>query len=240
MTGSGSGSGHRLIAWLIHLLTALGAVIGMMALLAIFEGDYHASLWWLVLALFVDGIDGPLARHFNVTKVLPGFNGNTLDEVIDYFTYAIIPAIFAYMVGLVPAGWGLVAAGMILLSSLYYYGNSDQKSEDYFFKGFPVVWNIVVFYLYILQMSLWVNLGVFTLCVILSFVPIYFVHPARVVFWRKITLPVTILWGVANLVILITYERKEPGWLMVISLVCLTYLIGIGLWRTVKGPLIKG
>ena len=236
MTASGSGSGHRIIAWLIHLLTALGAVIGMMALLAVFEGDYRAALWWLVLALFVDGIDGPLARHFKVTKALPGFNGDTLDEVIDYFTYAIIPAVFVYMVGLVPPGWGLVTAGVILLASLYYYGNSEQKSEDYFFKGFPVLWNVAIFYLYILQLDPWVNLGIIAFCVILSFVPVYFVHPARVVFLRKTTLFISVIWGIANLALLMTYDGKVPGMLMLISLICLAYLVGVGLWRTFKGP----
>jgi phosphatidylcholine synthase len=237
MTEPTTSRSRQAIAWSIHLLTGLGAVIGMMAVIAIAEQQYHKALLWLVLAMVVDGVDGPLARLFKVKNALPHFNGDTVDDVIDYFTYVVIPAVFLYQTGLVPHGWGLIAAGMILLVSLYFWGNDTHKSEDWFFQGFPAVWNIVVFYLYVLQMPPWVNLVLVIFLALLSFAPIYFVHPARVVFMRKATMTVTLLWGVVNFAILMTYERTEPGWLMVISLAFLIYLCAIGIWRTIKGPL---
>ena len=60
----------RLKALSVHLLTASGAVLSMLAMLAAVEENWSLMFLWLVVALIVDGIDGPLARRFDVHEEL--------------------------------------------------------------------------------------------------------------------------------------------------------------------------
>ena len=104
-------------AWAVHAFTASGAVLGFLALVAILEGDKIAAFMWLGLALFVDAIDGTLARRIGVTELTPRIDGATLDNVIDYFTYVVVPALMIYWFGVVPPGWEIPAAATIMAVS---------------------------------------------------------------------------------------------------------------------------
>ncbi len=53
-------------ALLVHLFTATGAVFAMLAMLAAVDEKWSLMFLWLVVAFIVDGIDGPLARKFDV------------------------------------------------------------------------------------------------------------------------------------------------------------------------------
>ena len=125
----------RLEAWGVHLLTASGAVVAGLALIAISESNAKLALLWLLLALVIDGIDGPIARKVSVTSVLPEIDGALLDLVVDYLTYVFVPAAFIYQFGLLPEAWTLVALAMIMLSSLYLFSNRNMKSQDLYFIG---------------------------------------------------------------------------------------------------------
>jgi phosphatidylcholine synthase len=181
-------------AWAVHAFTATGVMLGLFALFATFEGYQQNAFLWLGLALFVDGIDGSLARRFHVRELTPHFDGATLDNVVDYTTYTFIPALMVYHFGMVPQGFGVVAACFIALTSLYCFANTNMKTSDYYFRGFPAVWNIVVLYLHILRTPEWINLGVIALCGILTFVPWKYVHPLRVARFRPATIAATVLW----------------------------------------------
>ena len=167
-------------AWAVHAFTASGIVLGFLAFVAIIEGDTVAVFMWLGLALFVDGIDGTLARKIRVSELTPNFDGATLDNVIDYFNYVAVPAMMIYWFGFVPAGWEVPASAAIMAASLYTFANTGVKTSDYWFSGFPALWNLVVLYFHILQSNHWLNLAVIGLCLALTFVPIKFVHPFRV------------------------------------------------------------
>jgi phosphatidylcholine synthase len=190
-------------AWAVHAFTASGIVLGFLALVAILEGDRIAAFLWLGLALFVDGIDGTLARRARVSEVTPQFDGATLDNVIDYFTYVVVPAMMVYWFDLVPAGWETATAAGIMAVSLYTFANAGMKTSDYYFAGFPALWNLVVLYFHIMQSDPWVNLSVIAICGVLTFVPWKYVHPLRVRDWRAVTIPMTILWGGTTLRLLI-------------------------------------
>jgi phosphatidylcholine synthase len=194
-------------AWAVHAFTGSGIVLGFLALLAILDGDKLAVFIWLGLALFVDGIDGTLARRVRVHELTPQFDGTTLDNVIDYFNYVAVPAMMIYWFGFVPEGWATVAAAAIMATSLYTFANLGMKSHDYYFVGFPALWNLVVLYFHVLQTTPWTNLFVIGLCCVLTFVPLKYTHPFRVRDWRKVTIPMTVLWAATSFRLVLI----EPG-----------------------------
>jgi phosphatidylcholine synthase len=204
------GRKQKAAAWAVHAFTASGIVLGCLALMATLEGDRLAAFLWLGLALFVDGIDGTLARKARVREVIPQFDGGTLDNVIDYFNYVAVPAVMVYAFGLVPAGWETWTAAFIMAVSCYTFANVNMKTSDYYFEGFPALWNLVVLYLFVLQTGVWTNLVVIGVCGVLTFVPLKYVHPLRVKDWRAITLPMTVLWAATSLR-LIFQESEGDG-----------------------------
>ena len=151
----------KTLAWSVHIFTASGLLAGFMAILAINAKDWRAAMGWLIVCQFIDGVDGALARKFRVKEVLPNINGTTIDYVIDFATYAIIPAYFFYSAELVNYAWVLPLAFLILLVSAIYYGKEGMVSDDYYFIGFPVMWNVVVFYLvFIFEAPHWFNAAI--------------------------------------------------------------------------------
>lgn len=183
-------------AFSVHLLTASGSFLAFLSLVAASEERWTAMFWWLGLALFVDGIDGPMARKLQVKEILPTWSGELLDNIIDYVTYVLIPAFALYQRGLMGEGLSFLSAAIIVVSSAIYYADTGMKTKEYFFKGFPVVWNMVVFTLFVIGPGEWTSFAIVVVAGIMTFVPIYFIHPVRVVRMRPINLGVTLLWCV--------------------------------------------
>jgi phosphatidylcholine synthase len=184
----------KLRALSVHLLTATGAVFAMLAMLAAVEGKWDLMFLWLVVAFFVDGIDGPLARKYNVKANAPEFDGVLLDLIIDYLTYVFIPAFALFSSGLM-AGWsGWVMIIIITFASAMYFADTRMKTKDNSFSGFPGCWNMLVLVLFALAPSWWICLIIVTALAISMFLPIKFVHPVRTARWRVVTLPMTLAW----------------------------------------------
>ncbi|WP_292397414.1 phosphatidylcholine synthase [Mesorhizobium sp.] len=181
-------------AFSVHLLTASGSFLAFLSLVAASEQRWTAMFWWLGLALFVDGIDGPIARKLEVKEILPTWSGELLDNIIDYVTYVLIPAFALYQRGFMGEGLSFLSAAIIVVSSAIYYADTGMKTKENFFKGFPVVWNMVVFTLFVIDPGQWVSFAVVVVAGILTFMPIYFIHPVRVVRLRPINLGMTLLW----------------------------------------------
>ena len=140
-------------AFSVHILTASGSFLAFLGVVAAAEHRSVDMFWWLGLALAVDGIDGPIARKVRVKEVLPNWSGDTLDNVIDYVTYVLLPAFALYQSGMIGEPWSFFAAGAIVMSSAIYYADMGMKTDEYFFSGFPVVWNMVVFTLFVIDAS---------------------------------------------------------------------------------------
>ncbi|TDR35604.1 CDP-diacylglycerol-choline O-phosphatidyltransferase [Aquamicrobium defluvii] len=181
-------------AFSVHLLTASGSFLAFVSLVAASEERWTAMFWWLGLALFVDGIDGPIARKLEVKEILPTWSGELLDNIIDYVTYVLIPAFALYQFGLMGERLSFLSAAIIVVSSAIYYADTGMKTKENFFKGFPVVWNMVVFTLFVVGPREWVSFGVVVICGLLTFVPVNFLHPVRVKRLRPVNLTVTLLW----------------------------------------------
>jgi phosphatidylcholine synthase len=181
-------------AFSVHLLTASGSFLAFLSLVAASEERWTAMFWWLGLALFVDGIDGPIARKLEVKEILPTWSGELLDNIIDYVTYVLIPAFALYQRGLMGEGLSFLSAAIIVVSSAIYYADTGMKTKENFFKGFPVVWNMVVFTLFVIEPGEWVSFAVVVVAGVFTFLPVYFIHPVRVVRLRTLNLGITLLW----------------------------------------------
>ena len=225
------------LAWMVHALTASGAVLAFLALLATDRGDWRAAVLWLIVALIVDGIDGPLARLVDVKRRVPRVSGSTLDLLVDYLTYVLLPAMLIDREGLVPAGFNLIAVALILVSSLYHFARTDSKSADNYFVGFPAVWNVVVFYLLVLRPAPIVGAIVVSLLAVLTFAPVYFVHPVRVRAFQPWLRLVLVPWTLASSALFLPFwgPRTRLAWLA-LSLASLSPLLAVSLLRTLRGP----
>jgi len=221
-------------AWAIHALTATGAVIAMLALTAVTAGDPAAAFLWLGLAFVVDGIDGPLARRYRVAEVLPQISGETLDLVVDYLTYVVVPAVMLATLNLLPAGLGAVTAGVVLAVSLYTFANRNMKTHDNYFEGFPAIWNILVLYMWVLQTAPWVNMAMVAVCILLTFTRLKFTHPLRVVKHRRLTLILTAAWATLSLVMVLTHPTP-PAWAFAAWLALIGYFVWLTVYRTYRG-----
>jgi|SRR5688572_30191765 phosphatidylcholine synthase len=189
-------------AWLVHLYTASGALFALFSLNLVIQDRYREAFFWLALAVLVDATDGVLARRAKVSSRLPWFNGDTLDNIVDYLTYVFVPAVIAWHAPLVPGGWGVVVPCAMLLSSLYGFSREDAKTADHFFTGFPSYWNIVVFYLYVAAWPVLLNAVLLLVLAILVFVPVRYVYPSRTPVLRSLTIGLGIMWGVLMVVML--------------------------------------
>jgi phosphatidylcholine synthase len=224
---------NKLPAVAVHLLTASGAVLGLEALAAAAAHQFELAMGWLGVALFVDAADGPLARRFNVKKHLPRFCGERLDLIIDYLNYVAAPAFIAERAGLFPDGAGFAGAALMLLVSLFHFSDTQSKTHDGYFVGFPAVWNVVVLYLLVTPLPKSAALALVTALALLTFVPVKYVHPVRVRNWRPITSLVTIGWSAAAIAATV---RGFPGDALVQAVFAASaiYFIALGLSRSVK------
>lgn len=191
-------------AALVHIFTALGAVCGLMATMAVFAGAWEAVFGWLGLALVIDGIDGTFARMAKVEQRLPRFSGDRLDLVIDYVTYVFVPTLALLQAGFLPGYIGLMSAGLILVSSLFHFSDTQSKADDYSFVGFPAIWNAVAFYIFAFGLARWPTVAVVLACVALTFVPLKWAHPLRTPALRLLTALAIALWAVAAASTLLT------------------------------------
>ena len=217
----------------VHVLTATGAVLALLALRAAHESDWQMMFVWLGSALFVDAIDGPLARRVKVETILPRFSGERLDLIVDYLTYVAVPAFALTEAELLPEASRLPAAIAILLSSLFHVADLKSKTEEGYFVGFPAIWNIVLLYLFALQPPPLVSLAIVVILVVFTFVPILSVHPFRVARLRPLTCLLTIAWAGAAAVA-VANPFPSPLWVQLLLMVTATYFAGVGLVRSLR------
>lgn len=219
----------RAAAWGAHLLTASGAVWGTLALLAAAEDRFVACFAWLAVALIVDSFDGMVARGADVRRVLPGFDGELLDNLVDFLNYAVVPAVVLVRAGLLPRGFGIAGVAVVVLASGYQFCQRQAKTDDHFFLGFPSYWNVAVFYMFVGGSPPPINLAVLAALTVLVFWPQKWIYPSRMRRFRGVTVVVTVAWGASCIALLALYPTA-PGWFLVASLLYVPYYIGLSLY----------
>ena len=220
---------RKALAWCVHGLTASGAVWGMLAILAIFQNAWHEALVWMAVAVVVDGVDGTFARRINGKAVLPDFDGALLDQVIDFLNSVVVPALFLYRSEMLPERLALSCAVTMVLASSYQFCHVQAKTPDNYFRGFPSYWNITVFYLLVLELSAWWNLAIVAILTLLIFIPIKYIYPTRTHRFHRLTMPLTLIWGAAVIVV-VARPDAAPTWLIWGSLFYVVYYAALSLY----------
>ena len=192
-----------ILTFLTHALSASGAIIALFAIDAVYGGQWENVFLWLGLALIIDGIDGPIARWVGV-KNRPRFSGARIDLIVDYLNYVFVPAIAFYKFSLLPPSVSLLLAALMLMSSLFHFSDTDSKSGDHSFIGFPAIWNVVVFYLFAFHPSPVIASAIVIMFSALTFFPFRWSHPFRNVRFRALTLIVIIISAGAALWVLVS------------------------------------
>jgi phosphatidylcholine synthase len=178
----------------VHLLTATGAVLSMLAMLAAVEEHWSLMFLWLVVALVVDGIDGPLARRYDVKTNWPTYDGVLMDLIVDYLTYVFIPAYALFKSDLLTGWTGWLAIIAIVYGSVIYFADTRMKTKDNSFAGFPACWNMVVLVLFATEPGEWLTLLIVVALTVMMFTNLKFIHPVRTGRWRPLSLAVALLW----------------------------------------------
>ena len=230
-----SSAARRLVlAWSVHLFTASGAVVGTLALLSIRAGELNHAALLMLFALFIDAVDGSLARAVGVREVLPGVDGRRLDDIVDYLNFVIVPVVF--MVGANSlSSWGWVA--LPVLASAYGFAQASAKTEDDFFLGWPSYWNVVALYCWLLDLSTATSAFWLVVCSIGIFLPFKYVYPSKLehpIFKRTLTAGGFAWAGLLGLTILAP-DLGARLHLVEISFAYLVYYmalsISLGKWR---------
>ena len=220
----------QVAAFAVHLLTASGAAIAFGALIAAIQGEFTVMFALLGLALLIDGIDGSLARRLRVAEVLPRWSGETLDFVVDYLTYVFVPAYALASGAILPQPFAIPAAVAILISGAIYFADKRMKTDDGYFRGFPALWNLAAFYLFIVQPPAYAALAVVVLLVVLTFAPIAFIHPLRAKHWPAVNLILLVVWAAFGGVALAYHLVPPPAYVIGLLVVGL-YFVVVGLVR---------
>ena len=222
----------KIRAYLVHVFTASGLIPIMLSVDAIWQGEARLALIWLGVAMMIDGLDGPLARRFEVAKYAPQIDGAILDHVIDFTSYCFLPALMIYHFGLVPAGYGIAATSFLLMTSLYCFANREAKTDEYDFRGFPALWNIVVFYMIIFGSGQMLNLAAIAFFGAMTFAPTRFIHPVRVVALRRLTIPLLAIWTIMVFTYLGMGRAALPPLMDWLFMTLSVYFLALSGWRS--------
>ncbi|MGY1769809.1 CDP-alcohol phosphatidyltransferase family protein [Blastococcus sp. SYSU D00813] len=226
--------GLRLAGAAVHAYTALGTVVGFLIVIAAIDGEVEAALWLGLVALFIDGTDGMLARRTRVKQTIPWFDGALLDNIVDYLTYVFAPVVLLWTTGHLPDGpLGWVLAALPLLASSYQFCRVDAKTDDHTFLGFPSYWNVVAFYAIVLDASEPVLAAFLVAFSVLVFVPIRFLYPSRSGVLRTLSLALSAVWAVTYAVLLLQYPDPHPL-VAALSLAYVVYYWAVSLWMTAR------
>lgn len=235
---------HYLVAWAVHAFTASAACFGILTLISIYQHNFIKALWFMAVAVVIDAVDGTLARLVRVKSVLPNIDGALLDNIVDYLNYVITPCFFLFVKpNMLPSGYLLFIIIAIIITSSYQFCQSDAKTPDHFFKGFPCYWNIAVFYMFIFDTSEMTNALILTILCILIFVPIKYVYPSRLDYLTeskslKIMMhSFSLIYGLSSAIILWNYPHMGSLWLS-LSIGYVIFYLTVSVYRTYS-PMIK-
>lgn len=213
----------------MHLLTATGAALGLWSVILTFNGFFRESIWVLAAAVFIDSIDGSLARYFAAKKNAPGIDGELMDNIIDFTTWTIAPLCWIYASMNIPS-WVLMICA---IASVFGFSNKQAKTSDYYFLGFPSFWNIVVFYLFLLSLPTYLSSAILLLLAVVTFLPVKFIYPTRTPYFKLLTLLLGIIYAVQLLLMMILFENS-PVFLIYSSFVFPLYYFTLSFYLNIN------
>lgn len=213
----------------MHILTALGAGLGLWALILTYDGFYQEAVWVLAVAAIIDSIDGALARITQTKEHAPKIDGALMDNIVDFTTWTVAPLLWIYATMELPA-WILVICAV---ASAFGFSNIRAKTDDNFFLGFPSYWNIVVFYIFLLKLPAVFGSAILLMFALTTFLPVKFVYPTRTEYLRPLTLILAIAF-ILQLIALMYFFDESPAWLVYSSFVFPFYYFGLSFYVNLK------
>ncbi|SNR94014.1 CDP-diacylglycerol-choline O-phosphatidyltransferase [Geodermatophilus saharensis] len=224
----------RLAGAAVHAYTALGSVLALLVVLAALEGEAVTALWLGLAALWIDGTDGMLARRARVKETIPWFDGALLDNIVDYLTYVFAPVVLLWTTGALTHDWrGWVLAALPLLASSYQFCRVDAKTDDHTFLGFPSYWNVVAFYVVVLDLPQPVVAAALVVFSVLVFVPVRYLYPSRTEALWPVSMGLTVVWLVTYAVLLLQYPDPHPV-VVALSFAYVVYYLAFSGWLTAR------
>jgi phosphatidylcholine synthase len=219
----------RLVAaFAVHVFTACGAACALLALIAAAQAAWTQMFVWLAVALAIDGIDGTFARQLRVAELLPRWSGDLLDFVVDFATYVLVPAYALAASGLLPPAVALPLGIVVVVTGALYFADRAMKTADGYFRGFPVLWNVAAFYLFLLKPPPWLGAAAIAVLAAATFAPIYFVHPLRAKQWRTFNL-VALTAGIGLGIFALAQNLDPPLWVAAALCAIAVYFVSVGL-----------
>ena len=218
-------------AFAVHVLTASGAACALLALMAAVHAAWAEMFAWLGAALIVDGVDGTLARRLRVAETLPRWSGELLDFVVDFATYVFVPAYAIAASGLLPPSLALPLGLIVTVTGALYFADRRMKTADSYFRGFPALWNVAAFYLFVLKPAPWLGASAIAVLAAATFAPIHFVHPVRVPRWRRLNLAALVAWA-ALAAFAVAQRLDPPAWAAAALAAIAIYFVIAGLLRS--------
>lgn len=222
---------NRSLAYGVHLLTASGIIPASFAMMEIIQPDCDPRIVfvWLLLATFIDAIDGPLARRFHVKQFAGNIDGRTIDDLIDYLTFAFIPLVLVWRMEWLPDGWGWTVV-LAMAASLLGFSHCNAKDEtNGFFRGFPSYWNVFALYagIFTERYGPWWTAGGLWLLTILTVSPVWFVYPNLAPpTWKPAVQWGALTWTICMIGLLVEYP-SPPLLLILVSLVYPIFYAGL-------------
>src|SRR5260370_36839090 len=169
--------GMRAAAFSVHIFTAMGAGVALLAMLEAVREHWASMFGWLGVALVIDAIDGPIARKLDVKRLQPDWSGDVLDLVVDFVTYVFVPAYAITASGLLlPLAAPLLGIGIVVTAALY-FGDRRMRAAANRFRGFPPLRQAAAFYLFLLQLRPWISSLALAILILLTFVPVHALPP---------------------------------------------------------------
>jgi len=228
--GEPAKTGRSAAAFAVHVFTACGAGCALLALIAAVNGQWAWMFVWLGIALCIDGVDGTFARRLQVAKLLPRWSGDVLDLVVDILNYVFVPAYALAASGLLPKPAAIPLGVLIVITGALYFGDRLMKTSDYYFRGFPALWNVAAFYLFLFKPEPWAGAAVIVALAALTFVPFHVVHPVRIAHLRGLTTLALAAWSILAIVA-VAADLNPPLWVSLALLVLAVYFVAVGFLR---------
>jgi phosphatidylcholine synthase len=217
-------------AFAVHIFTACGAACALLALMAAVHAQWPTMFVWLGVALVIDGLDGTFARRLRVAEVLPRWSGDVLDLVVDILNYVFVPAYAIAVSGLLPGSVATALGLIIVVTGALYFADRWMKTQDYYFRGFPALWNVAAFYLFLLKPAPWLGAAAVAALAALTFAPIHVAHPVRITHLRVLTMAALVVWML--LAIVAVADDLAPGpWIVAVLCLLAIYFVGVGFLR---------
>ena len=221
---------RRAAGFSVHLFTGSGSAVALLALYAAIDRNFGACFAWLGLALLIDGVDGTLARVAKVTETASAIDGATLDLIIDFLTYVLVPMVALWRSDLMPIELSFWLSVIVVFASGLYFADTRMKTRDYWFRGFPALWNVLAIYLFVLRPPFYVSAALILVGVAAMFAPFVFLHPMRVKELRALNILVCGAFFALSAVA-IWQDFAAALWVKIGYAVVAVYFLAIPFWR---------